>query len=90
MKCPFRNFAPCLQGECAAYEPEGKVGSFTIPERCNMFLPYTVGNAVMEDAGKTWKALCRMGANAHGGENPELLYGSSPCINLPKRKESGK
>ena len=38
----------------------------------------------------TAAALERMGANAHGGENPELLYGSSPCINLPKRKESVK
>lgn len=55
-----------------------------------MFLPNAVGNAVMEDAGKTWKALCRMGEKAHGGETMEFITGSSPCINLPKRKESVK
>ena len=38
----------------------------------------------ISDAATT--ALERMGANAHGGETPELIYGSTPCVNLPKSK----
>ena len=118
MRCPFQNFAPCLQGECAAYEPEKRVSNnLSIPEYCNMFsnpnmvvpLPYS---------DKTRAAIEKMGANAHGGlikgnicvccgeiipecrmvcpncdkkggcEETELLYGSSPCTNLPTRKGS--
>ena len=67
MRCPFQNFAPCLQCECAAYEPEKRVSNnLSIPEYCNMFsnpnmvvpLPYS---------DKTREAIEKMGANAHGG-----------------------
>ena len=38
----------------------------------------------ISDAATT--ALEKMGAIAHGGETPELIYGSSPCVNLPRGK----
>lgn len=66
MRCPFRNFALCMGTLCAAYSPEKKVSSFTIPESCNMFRPDTMAHASPFTNDGVQNALEKMGAKAHG------------------------